>query len=319
MEREGQKHVFTISVAAVILIALVVYSLFFQVRQSEVAVVSTFGEPRVAIDEPGLYFKWPRPIQEVEVFDGRVHLFSGVGHQTLTYDDRPLIIAESVGWRVTNAKHFVQANGSIDRMTELLGPLVADAKTKVVGQYRFRNFVSTEDGDLRHAVMEDQIQDLVNEALESLDQPWGVRVELVKLKRIELPQSVTERVFERMKAEREREVSRIRSEGQAISNAIRAEADAARDAILAMADSDAEAIRGHGEVEAAQYYEALNERPELAIFLRKVRALSNPNVSEKLTLVIDPSVPPFDILMGDVDLDMPAAGLDEAIEGLDLE
>src|SRR5690554_2473815 len=99
MEREGQKHVFTIAVAAVILCVLLVYSLFFQVRESEVAVVSTFGEPREPIDQPGLYFKWPRPIQEVQVFDGRLQIFEGVGHQTLTFDDRPLVISEGVGWR----------------------------------------------------------------------------------------------------------------------------------------------------------------------------------------------------------------------------
>lgn len=317
MEREGQKHVFTIAVAAVILAVLLVYSLFFQVRESEVAVVSTFGEPHDSIDSPGLYFKWPRPIQEVHIFDGRLQIFEGVGHQTLTYDDRPLVISEGVGWRITDAKQFVQANGSIDRMTDLLGPLVADAKTKVVGEYRFRNFVSTEEGDLQHAEMERKIQEMVNKALEAHEQPWGVRVELVKLKRIELPQSVTDRVFERMKAERDREVSRIRSEGQARANAIRAEADATRDAILAMADSDAEAIRGQGEVEAAQFYEALDERPELAIFLRKIRALANPNVSDKLTLIIDPSVPPFDVLMGDPDVKVPSGEALRTAEGRD--
>lgn len=300
MERQGQKHFFTLSVALIILIVLVLYAICFQVRQSEVAVVSTFGEPRTVIDEPGLYFKWPRPIQEVDRFDGRIHIFDGDTHETLTYDERPLVVTETVGWRIVDPQQFVRSTGSIDRMTELLKPLVSDAKTKVVGKYVFRNFVSAEQQDLKHQEMETEILGMVNEALRDESQAnWGIELALVKLKRIELPKSVTEQVFTRMKAERQREISRIQSEGDAISNAIRAKADATRQAIISKAESDADAIRGQGEVEAAQYYERLNKRPELAIFLRKIKALNNPAVADKLTLIIDPTVPPFDVLAQD--------------------
>lgn len=306
MERQGQKHIFTLTVALTILIVLALYAVSFQVRQSQVAVVSTFGEPRVAIVDPGLYFKWPRPIQTVDRFDNRLHIFDGYAHETLTYGERPIVVTETVGWRIMDPQQFVRSNGSLERMTELLRPLVADAKTKVVGQYVFRNFVSANREDLQYEEMEQRIMDMVNETLLGAEEAnWGIQVDLIKLKRLELPQSVTEQVFERMMAERQREVSRIRSEGDAISNAIRARADATRQAIISKAESDAEAIRGQGEVEAALYYERLNRRPELAIFLRKIRALNNPGVAEKLTLIIDPTMPPFDILTNEIELREP--------------
>ncbi|HRU04775.1 MAG TPA: protease modulator HflC [Candidatus Brocadiia bacterium] len=292
--QESRKHVFTLIVAVAILLALAMYLFFFQVRQAEVVVKSVFGKPVAEYKEAGLYVKWPYPINEITRFDSRLQVYDSDLHETLTKDERNLIVGETVGWRITDAKLFVQAQGTVEKAVQWLKPLSSDAKTKVIGQYLFRNFVSTDHKDLKHSEIEEAIKNLINQSLAHQATKYGIEVQIVKLKRIELPQAVTAKVFERMKQERNRESQKIRAEGEGISQSIKSKAEAARDAILAMADSDARAIRGQGDAEAAKYYEALNNRPELALFLRKVEALDK--VADKLTLIIDPTIPPFDIL-----------------------
>ena len=87
-------------IVGVVIIAIFLLLLFtFQVRQSEVALVLTFGKPGPApITEPGLYFKWPWPIQRVYRFDSRVQNFENKLRQTLTADNNNLIITVYVGW-----------------------------------------------------------------------------------------------------------------------------------------------------------------------------------------------------------------------------
>ncbi|MHC4867463.1 MAG: protease modulator HflC, partial [Planctomycetota bacterium] len=44
----------------------------FQVRETESALVHRLGKPvREIKEEPGLYFKWPDPIERKEKFDSR--------------------------------------------------------------------------------------------------------------------------------------------------------------------------------------------------------------------------------------------------------
>jgi membrane protease subunit HflC len=213
-----------------------------------------------------------------------------------------------VGWRVDpqRAVTFLENTQSLERCQDLLEPYVRDAKTKVVGQYDFRNFASIIPDDLKHAQMEEEIKRLINDGARTpgegtpvargVRQQLGIEVALVKLKRVELPQEVASKVFERMKNERKIEADGYRAEGRAISKDIRSRAEAAYKAILSMAEGDAEAIKGKGEAEAAEFFKELHKHPDLALFLLQVRAL--PKVAEKLTIILDPTVPPFNLLLG---------------------
>jgi len=300
MAKEKQSHGFTVTVAALIVVVLLVYMFCFTVRETEVAIRTTFGKPTQVFSEPGLYFKLPWPIHRVYTFDARVHVFEDTFEETLTRDKKNIILTVAVGWRIDPGKviKFRESILTIDRCKLMLEPVVRDAKTKIVGQYDFRNFASVREGDLKHAEVEKGILDLVNNGtgtVVGVRESYGVDVVLVKLKRVELPQDVTNKVFERMKNERKREADKFRAEGKAISEEIKARADAARAAILAMADREARAIKGKGDAEAAESYKVLNEDPELAIFLLQIEAL--PKVADKLTLILDPTVPPFNLLL----------------------
>ena len=86
------------------LLLIVIFGLLlfvFQVRTTEVAVVTTFGKPTRPITEPDLYFKWPWPIQKVWTFDQRVQNFEDKLTEGLTADNFNLLTSVYVGWQVS--------------------------------------------------------------------------------------------------------------------------------------------------------------------------------------------------------------------------
>src|SRR5512141_2538510 len=91
----------------ILLILIVALLLFvFQVRKSEVVVVTTFGKPTRDIDKPGAYLKWPWPIENVHRFDQRVQNFEDKFTEGLTGDSFSLLTSVYVGWKITEPKLF---------------------------------------------------------------------------------------------------------------------------------------------------------------------------------------------------------------------
>ena len=76
----------------------------------------------------------------------------------------------------------------------------------------------------------------------------------MRMKRVDLPQEVSESVYRRMEAERKRVANELRSTGAAESEKIRADADRQREVILAQAYRDAQRIKGEGDAKATAIY-----------------------------------------------------------------
>ena len=71
--------------------------------------------------------------------------------------------------------------------------------------------------------------------------------------------------------------------------------------IVAEAEAKAREIRAEGDAEAAKYYEVFSKNPELAIFLRKLDALSQ-IMKTRTTLVVDTNTAPFDLLQKNAEI-----------------
>lgn len=282
-------------VIGTLLLALFLLLLFlFQVRQTEVGVVTTFGKTTRPITEPGLYFKWPWPIQKVTKLDKRLQSTEGKFEETLTSDGRSLIIMMFTGWRIDDPALFYSraSGGSIIEAERSLENIVRAAKNAAVGRHSFAHFASVNPSDLKF----DEIEKEVLAAVQSDAKALGIAVDLVRIKRIGLPESVTEKVFDRMKAERNTEIERLKSEGQREATEIRSAADREREALLAEADAQAARIRSEGEAEAAKSFSVFQQDPELAVLLLKLNALET-SLKERATLIVDPRTPPFDLLV----------------------
>ena len=118
----------------------------------------------------------------------------------------------------------------------------------------------------------------------------GVQVIDVRLKRVDLPQEVSESVYRRMEAERKRVANELRSTGSAESEQIRADADRQREVIIAEAYSESQRIKGEGDARAAAIYaRAYEQNPEFYAFYRSLEAYRAGLRSRSDVLVLDPN------------------------------
>ena len=291
------KHPVSLITGGILLFIFLVILFAFQVRQTEVAVVTTFGRYSESSTktEPGLYFRMPWPIQKVYKFDNRIQNFERKFEQTTTADARTLLITVYIGWRVADPQIFLQRfDGDVTKAKQNLENLVRDAKNGVIGQHPFSDLISTEEDRLRFDEIEDEMLAAIGSKAK---ENYGIEVAMVGIKQLGLPESITGKVFERMREERQRLVKRYQGEGEAKAIEIRAQADRERREILARAEAKATVMMGQAEAEANKYLQEFEKSPELAVFLLNLDALKAAT-AEKTTLILDPNTRPFNLLKG---------------------
>jgi len=284
-----------ILIVGALLLAMFVLLLFvFQVRTTEVAVVTTFGRATRPITEPGAYFKWPWPIQKVQKFDKRIHNFESKFEQVLTPDGYNLLIMVYAGWTISQPDvFFPRFNGSIRQAEENLEGIIRNAYAGVVGQHPLSHFISTDEKELKFTVVEQEILDRIQRDAKASG--YGIEIKFLGIKKLGLPESVTQLVFERMQSERELQETKIKAEGQNAADVIRSGANLESAKILAKADAEATRIRGQGELEAAKAWQVFQKNPELASFLLQINALEQ-FLKERTTLILDQTTPPLQLL-----------------------
>jgi membrane protease subunit HflC len=279
---------------AVIFLVMVVYLVTFQVRETESAFVTRFGKPVREVTEPGLYRKWPTPIEQVHKFDSRMRVLEAELGETTTSGTVPIIVNTYVVWRVAEPLKFLNAVKTIENAESKLRNQINDSQNRVIGQHTFGEFVNSDPDKIKFDQIQDEIlADLKGPALKD----YGIDVKTLGIKQLKISADVTKQVFERMKAERQRRTTATISEGGAEAERIRSEANAKRAVLVAAAEARAKKIRGEGDAEAAKYYKMLEEEPQLAMFLRNLDALAI-TLKERATVVIPADVDPFRLLTG---------------------
>jgi membrane protease subunit HflC len=285
------------SIAVTILVVLVVIVLVmalisFQVRETESALVTTFGKATRQITEPGLYFRWPPPIQQIYKFDSRLRIFEADLAETPTKGAVPIIVNTYVVWRIADPNRFLNSVGSTSAAEAKLHSQMNETQSNVVGQYSFSEFVNSDTNNIKIQEIQDKM--LAN-LHGSVREAYGIEVKALGIKQLKISADVSKDVFDRMRGERNRKTENTIAEGRAEAVAIRTQADAQKTELLAAAQARAKAIMGQGDAEAAKYYEMLQADPELAMFLRDVEVLPA-ILKERSTYIINTDKDPFKLL-----------------------
>ncbi len=287
----------TVGILLVLIFGALLFS--FQVRQTEVALVTTFGKPTRDYNtdpnkpEPGLKWKLPWPIQKVQKFDKRIQNFEDKFSETQTSDGKNVLMTVYVGWTISDPKLFREAaSGSIPRAEGFLEGAINNSKNIVIGQHPFSHFISTNPQELKFEQIEAEILAGVKDTAQT---GYGIHINFLGIKKLGLPESITQKVFDRMKEERGRFVSGIKAQGEAEASKITIAADRDRAEILSQADAVAREIRGKADAETAKAYEVFEKNPELAVLLLKNEALEQ-SLKDRTTLILDQRTPPFDLL-----------------------
>ena len=254
----------------------------FTVDQRERAIVFQLGEIMEVIAEPGLHFKWPL-IQNVRMFDGRIlTLDTPDTERFITSEKKNLLVDSFVKWRIEDVKqYYVSVSGDESQAHNRLAQWVNSALREEFGKRTVHDVVSGEREKMMEAVREKVIEDA---------KALGVLIVDVRLKRVELPQEVSESVFRRMDAERKAVASELRSQGSSDAEKIRAEADREREVIVAEAYKQAQRVKGEGDRKASAIYaQAFNENPEFYAFYRSMEAYRAGFSKRSDVMVMDPN------------------------------
>jgi len=288
-----KKNIVSVVIGAIIIVIFVMLLFAFQVRYAQVAVVTTFEKPVRNIDQPGLYFKWPWPIQRVYKFDGRIMNFDDKLSETITRDNNDLILTIYAGWKISDPSAFYpKFAGSVPAAKEALEEMLRNAKNAVVSSNTLSAFVNPDPRQLRIDQMEQLIQSSVQAELSTNN--YGIQLVFLGFKKIELPQSVTQSVFDRMKGERQLIINSEQYEGTKEATIIKSTADRIATETIANANATAAQIMGKGYAKAATVLPIFEKDPALANYLLRLDALQQA-LNQKTTLIFDERTPPFDL------------------------
>jgi membrane protease subunit HflC len=284
------------------LLLIVIFGLLlftFQVRTTQVAVVTTFGNPTRPITNANLYVKWPWPIQKVWTFDRRVQNFEDRLTEGLTRDSFNLLTSVYVGWRVSDPTAFFPRFAGnaypIAAAEGLMDEWLRTTKTAIVGKHPLSDFISTSDNGAAFLAIEKEILEAIQSKIQTNN--LGLQVEFLGIKRLQLPESVSQSVFDRMTSERKVLADRFQYEGEAEAQRIRSTAERRAAEVLTSAQSQATQIKGLGEAEAAKSLKVFQQNPELASFIFRLSALEE-SLKERSTLIFDQHTVPFSLFLG---------------------
>jgi membrane protease subunit HflC len=271
------------SVLVVAIALLIVLSLsMFTVAQYQNAIVFQLGEVVKVIQKPGLYFKIPL-VQNVRYFDIRIQTLDARDPERFITSEKKNVLVDSfVKWRIIDVKqYYVSVAGDDVRAQTRLSQTVNDDLRAQFGKRTVHDVVSGQ---------RDQIMEILRAKADQDARSIGVQVLDVRLKRVDLPQEVSESVYKRMEAERKRVANELRSTGSGEAEKIRADADRQREIILAEAYRDAQRSKGEGDAKAtAVYAAAFGENPEFYSFYRSLDAYRGSLRNKGDVLILDPN------------------------------
>ncbi|WP_028007818.1 protease modulator HflC [Solimonas flava] len=257
----------------------------FIVDQRERALLFQFGELKGESYTPGLHLKLPF-VQRVDTFDGRVLTLDNQTENFLTVEKKNVEVDYYVKWRISDAATYYRATRgqelvAMDRLAGIVNRGLRDE----FGSRTIQQAVSDERNAITAALREsvvDKVKDL------------GISVIDVRIKSINLPQTVSESVYDRMRAERARVASDLRARGAEEAEKISATADQEAQVTLANAYRQAEQLKGQGDARAAEIYaKAYGQDPEFYSFYRTLNVYRDSLGGQGDVMVLQPDSPFF--------------------------
>ncbi|MCJ8332093.1 MAG: protease modulator HflC [Lentisphaeria bacterium] len=288
-----KEHWPVITLIFVITLVLLLTLVRYQIEENEYAVIKRFGKV-VDTAKPGPGWQLPF-VTDVWRHDNRIHVFSGNKgemEEVFTKDRRNIVVSVFLTWKIDEEGIVLFMNnvGTEELAEEKLTALLSDVRGATFGQYVFKDLINTS----KDALKLSQIEADMLKPIKANAKAIGIDVQKIGIAHLGFPITVTQKVFERMNAEREAESKDIISQGEAKAQEIIADANRVRDQKLSNARKEAEAIKAEGDTDAAESYDVFKKNPSLAIFLMRLQ-LAEEAFKKRDTVIMDTRTPPFNL------------------------
>ncbi len=266
----------------VVAIIFLASSVIYIVDERQQAVLFQLGEVIDVKTSPGLYFKIPIA-QNVLYFENRIlTMDTDEPERFITSEKKNVLVDLFVKWRIIDVKqYYISVRGDEGLAQTRLAQTINASLRDEFGNRTVHDVVSGE---------RDRIMEIMRQKADNDARTIGIEVVDVRLKRVDLPQEVSESVYRRMEAERKRVANELRSTGAAESEKIRADADKQREIVLAEAYRDAQKKMGEGDSQAASIYaSAFQKDSEFYAFWRSIDAYKQSFKNKGDVMVLEPS------------------------------
>jgi len=265
---------------SLLVLIIVVSSSTFIVDEREVAIKFRLGEIVNSYENPGLYFMIPF-VNNVKKYDSRLLTMDSKPEQFLTSEKKNVIVDSFVKWRITKPKNFYRASKGDERIgINRLSQIINDLTKSEFSKRTINEVVSGDRNILMNIVKIEANKDAG---------ALGITVIDVRLKKVDLPDEVSDSVYARMVKERATVAKAFRSKGKEEAQGISALAERESETIIAEAYKQGQEIKGEGDaISTETYAKAYNLNPEFYSFYRSLNAYTKSFSNRQDVLVINP-------------------------------
>ncbi len=278
-----------------ILAAFIALNSFFTVAENEYACTVRFSKIIDTTGEAGIHFKIPF-VDGVKYFSKATQLYDIPPSEVLTSDKQNMTVDCYILWAIEDPLLFYQTLGSKAVAEQRLDALTYNELKTVMGTLAQSDIINMEDGGKRNDIYESIATDV-----DTLARTYGIRVEDVKIKQFDLPESNLNAVYSRMISERNQMAEKYTADGNYEASIIRNNVDKQVNILVSNAKAEAAKLEAEGEQEYMRLLAEAYDTPDKKDFYEFTLALDALKASltgSEKTVVLDANSELARILMG---------------------
>jgi regulator of protease activity HflC (stomatin/prohibitin superfamily) len=149
---------------------------------------------------PGLYFIWPF-IEWLTKLDLRTITADVEQQEGITRDNVPIKVDAVIWYRIVDPERAVMEVKNVSNAVEQVS--LTTLRT-VLGQHTLDDILKAQD----------TLAEVMQKSIDSVTEPWGVKVELVQMKNVEIPPSMQRAMAQEAEALREKRARLIKAEAE---------------------------------------------------------------------------------------------------------
>lgn len=245
------KKFLKIFLVLVVVLSIAALSTKFIVKQGTETVLLRLGElvkdksGSVTEYEPGIHIKIPF-LDTVKNYDMRNRILEADSSRIVTKEQKDVLINAYVVWKIENiSKFFTSTSGNVNRAETLLKQFLESSLRAEVGNNDIQSLINNN---------RDKLMIALTQSVEKQAKQIGVVIIDVRVKQIDLPDTVTDSIYQRMRSSRHKVASSIRAEGIQLAEKIKAASDAKVTVTMAQAEKESKTIKAEADGKAAKIF-----------------------------------------------------------------
>ena len=267
----------------------VLLSSFVVTKPGEYRVIKQFGKIIHVFENDGtsygVNFKIPF-IQSETVISSKLRLSDLPVSDVMTSDKKSMIADCFVMWKIEDPVKFIQKlSGSVQNAESRISSNVYNALKNVISSLSQEEVISGRDGDLAQ---------LLTDSLGTNLETYGIKIQKIETKMLDLPDENKDAVYNRMISERNNIAASYTAQGEQQAQEIKNDTNETVTVLLAQAEKEAATLVAEGEAEYMRILsEAYNDesKADFYSFVRQLDAVKVTLKNGDNTIVLDKDSP----------------------------